>query len=72
MFFIKYKPINQKAFVIIYVDYEGIFGTKEDIKETIDALGTAFTIKYMPSRVNYFVFIFGLIFKPTSFVFNLY
>ena len=28
---------NQKSFVIIYVDDGGIFGTDEDIKETIEA-----------------------------------
>jgi hypothetical protein len=43
--FIKDKGNNKKAFVIIYVDDGGIFGTEEDIRETIEALRTTFMVK---------------------------
>ncbi len=43
--FIKDKGNNQKSFVIIYVDDGGIFGTNQDIKETLQALGKTFKVK---------------------------
>jgi hypothetical protein len=43
--FIKDKGNGQKASVIIYVDDGGIFGAKEDIKETIEALSKSFVVK---------------------------
>jgi hypothetical protein len=43
--FIKDKGNNQKAFVIIYVDDGVIFVAKEDIKETLEALGKIFYVK---------------------------
>jgi hypothetical protein len=43
--FIKDKPNNKKAFVIIYVDDGGIFGTDDDIKNTISALSETFKVK---------------------------
>jgi hypothetical protein len=52
--FIKNKGNNQKAFVIIYVDDGGIFGTDEDIKETIDALRKNFMVKDL-GKLEHFV-----------------
>ena len=45
--FIKDKGQNKKSFVIIYVDDGAIFGSDEDIKETISALRNAFNVKDM-------------------------
>jgi Reverse transcriptase (RNA-dependent DNA polymerase) len=36
--FIRNKEDNKKTFLILYIDDGGIFGTKEDIQETIDLL----------------------------------
>lgn len=52
--FIKDKPNGQKAFVIIYVDDGGIFGTQEDIKETLEALSSAFVVKDL-GKLEHFV-----------------
>jgi hypothetical protein len=52
--FIKDKGNGQKAFVIIYVDDGGIFGTKEDIKETIEALSKSFVVKDL-GKLEHFV-----------------
>jgi hypothetical protein len=52
--FIKDKGNNKKAFVIIYVDDGGIFGTEEDIKETIEALRTTFMVKDL-GKLEHFV-----------------
>jgi hypothetical protein len=52
--FIKDKGNGQKAFVIIYVDDRGIFGTKEDIKETIEALSKSFMVNDL-GKLEHFV-----------------
>jgi hypothetical protein len=52
--FIKDKGNGLKAFVIIYVDDGGIFGTEEDIKETIEALTKSFVVKDL-GKLEYFV-----------------
>ena len=51
--FIKEKDNHQKSFVIIYVDDGRIFGTKEDIKETIQALNETFKVKDLGVLKNF-------------------
>ena len=49
------KIVNGKlSFVIIYVDDGGIFSTKEDIDEVINALGKVFKVKYL-GKLEHFV-----------------
>jgi Reverse transcriptase (RNA-dependent DNA polymerase) len=48
------KDQSKNAFVIIYVDDGGIFGTKENIDELVKALGKDFKVKYL-GKLEHFV-----------------
>jgi hypothetical protein len=48
------KGQTTKSFVLIYVDDGGIFGSKEDIKNIINALSVDFKIKYL-GKLEHFV-----------------
>jgi transposase InsO family protein len=52
--FIKSKENGSKTFLILYVDDGGIFGTEEDIKETLIALRKAFKVKEL-GNLEHFV-----------------
>jgi hypothetical protein len=47
------KSFDQSAFVIIYVDDGGIFGTKEEIKQIIEALRKEFKVKDLGPLENF-------------------